>query len=422
MGLNNIKSLLLQHLKKTSPATFDNEMIPYIKTGIEPLDLILGEKGIPIGRITQIIGRTGAGKSALCINIMANLLKRYPNMVALYFDAENSTDILRLKTLGVENPENIIVRDFTLEDFYENIISIVNFLKDQEKKLAKLKKEKKSSDNEQMIREIEEILNTPIYIVLDSMSATPVKKIVDTSDPAQLTGLKARINEHFLSKIKDDLVKYNIILVIINQLRDNIQMGYIKTSGDMKALGTDKAIPGGKALKYYTFSMLYLIDRQSLKRNNFGFDGNKVEVASWKCKSFTPFLSVHMPFNFVSGYDNFYAKLMFLMDKNYIKSSGSVYKFKYYKDGQKGFYFKNAKKLYDTDDEFREAFDKIWDDAKKDFIYYYRDIFLSLDDDQKKLAESVIKEKQKKNEEISDNDVVISCESDVSGNDDVEVD
>lgn len=353
-ALGDIQSVFKNYLNKNKYIVNDDVEIKYISTGYPILDLMLGGEGLPLGRTVQFVGRTGSGKSALAAGILGNVQRMYKNQCYLaYFDAENTTTELRLRQLGVEQPKGIIVTDFTLEDFFKAIEGIIKLKKDQP--------------------ELKEI---PCILVLDSVPATRVEKTKEVDATEKTTGLRAKVSSFWFEKLTAEMAKNNITIIAINQVRDNIQMGYITKAGDMKALGTDKALPGGKSWKYYSFDLLNLADK-SLKKSDWGFGGNSVILETWKCKSFTPYLKIPMYFSFTEGFSECWSMYPALVEGKYIKSGGGSY-FKYYlkEDGTpKKFVKKNINKLWKEDEAFRVALRRLFEDYKKDFIKQYREVF-----------------------------------------------
>src|SRR5512143_848191 len=49
--------------------------VPVISTGALSLDLALGVGGVPKGRIIEIYGQEGSGKTTICLSIIANAQK-----------------------------------------------------------------------------------------------------------------------------------------------------------------------------------------------------------------------------------------------------------------------------------------------------------------------------------------------------------
>ena len=76
-------------LSKTDPVSVKD----WIPTGSKWLDLIIRpgqEAGIPVGKITELAGLSGSGKSFMAAQIAANAQKK--GMFVVYFDAESAID------------------------------------------------------------------------------------------------------------------------------------------------------------------------------------------------------------------------------------------------------------------------------------------------------------------------------------------
>src|ERR1051326_4549865 len=61
-----------------------------IPTGALSLDIALGGKGMPRGRIAEVFGPEASGKTTLCLHIIAEAQKR--GGVAAFVDAEHALD------------------------------------------------------------------------------------------------------------------------------------------------------------------------------------------------------------------------------------------------------------------------------------------------------------------------------------------
>src|SRR3989304_5390828 len=73
--------------------------VEVIKTGVLPLDIALGVGGIPKGRIVEIFGPEAAGKTTVCLSIIAEAQKS--GGVAAFIDAEHAMDPAWARTIGV---------------------------------------------------------------------------------------------------------------------------------------------------------------------------------------------------------------------------------------------------------------------------------------------------------------------------------
>src|SRR6185369_15410665 len=74
--------------------------------GDASLDLALGGKGFPRGRVIEVFGPEGSGKTTLCLTIVANAQKAGGS--ALFIDAEHAMDPSYAQKLGVNLDELLL--------------------------------------------------------------------------------------------------------------------------------------------------------------------------------------------------------------------------------------------------------------------------------------------------------------------------
>src|SRR5574343_28585 len=80
-----------------------SDVVDYVSFENEILDLIVSNKpngGAPVGRLIEISGSEGSGKSLIAGHMMANTQKR--GGIAVYIDTESSAYKPFLKTIGVD--------------------------------------------------------------------------------------------------------------------------------------------------------------------------------------------------------------------------------------------------------------------------------------------------------------------------------
>src|SRR6185295_1811174 len=75
--------------------------IDFISTGIISLDKALGG-GVPLGRMIELIGNTGAGKTTIILSTMVEAQKKFPNKSVVYVDAEHALDIPWAERIGID--------------------------------------------------------------------------------------------------------------------------------------------------------------------------------------------------------------------------------------------------------------------------------------------------------------------------------
>ncbi len=91
--------------------------IPGISTGAISLDLALGGKGIPRGRIVEIFGPESSGKTTLALTVAAQAQKA--GGVAAFIDAEHALDPTWARRLGVNIDDMLVSQPDTGEQALE---------------------------------------------------------------------------------------------------------------------------------------------------------------------------------------------------------------------------------------------------------------------------------------------------------------
>src|SRR5437763_9478707 len=72
--------------------------ITVIPTGSMALDIALGVGGIPRGRIVEVFGPEGSGKTTVCLHIIAEAQRH--GGIAVFVDAEHALDPTHARALG----------------------------------------------------------------------------------------------------------------------------------------------------------------------------------------------------------------------------------------------------------------------------------------------------------------------------------
>lgn len=216
-----------------------------IPTGALSLDLATGIGGIPRGRITEIFGPESAGKSTLCIHIVAEAQKQGENV--LYIDAEHAMDPIYAKAIGMD----IDRMDFAQPDTGEQALQITDIFARS---------------------------GGVSLIIIDSIAAlTPEAELAGEIGDKHV-GLQARMMAQALRKLTATLSTNNTALVCINQLRDKIKTGY------GASYGPTEDTPGGRALKFYSSLRLDIRRVESIKKVTEVIGAKtKVKVVKNKC-------------------------------------------------------------------------------------------------------------------------------------------
>ena len=219
--------------------------IAAIPTGALALDIASGIGGVPRGRVVEIFGPEGSGKTTLTLSIAAQAQRQ--GGVAAFIDAEHALDPTYAKKLGVKLEDLLISQP----DSGEQALQIV----------------------EMLVRS-----NAVDLIVIDSVAAlTPRSEIEGEMGDAQM-GLQARLMSQALRKLTAIINRSKTCIIFINQLRQKIGVVF----------GNPETTPGGKALKFYA-SMRFDIRRIGSIKKGDDVVGNRVRTKIVKNKCAAPF-------------------------------------------------------------------------------------------------------------------------------------
>lgn len=302
-----------------------------IPTGIDLLDTILGG-GLAIGAMEVITGNPGSGKSMLAIQAMGQAQRQYKgNILAAMLDSEEATTTIRMANLGVKNPKIKPYNDITVEKVFKFLEGMC------------------------LYKEMKGIIDTPSFVLWDSVANTLSQKEREVEDINSVIGYKGRLLSLLIPKYVAKLSNYNICLIAVNQLRDVIQIGNFAPAKELKFMSQGKTMPGGNALKFNAFHLLEMKAKETTTREKFGFDGYFAEVFCVKNKLFAPNIKISIAGNFVTGFSNFWTNYRFLVDNkrlitgawNYLQSVPDI-----------KIRTKDAENVYNTNPKFKDAFDE----------------------------------------------------------------
>ena len=185
-----------------------NHTIECIPTGSLSVDIALGGRGLPRGRIIEVFGPESSGKTTLALHVIAQAQKM--GGIAAFIDAEHALDPSWAKKLGVEL-ESLLVSQPSSGEEAMNI-------------------------TEMLVKS-----NAVDVIVIDSVAALVPKKELDGEIGDSFVGLQARLMSQALRKLTGIISKSKTCVIFINQIREKIGVMF----------GSPETTPGGRALKFY---------------------------------------------------------------------------------------------------------------------------------------------------------------------------
>ncbi|HEX6791388.1 MAG TPA: recombinase RecA [Candidatus Krumholzibacteria bacterium] len=219
--------------------------VEVIPTGSLALDLALGVGGVPRGRIIEVFGPEGSGKTTLTSQIIANAQRR--GGMAAFVDAEHAFDLGYAKKLGVD-VDNLLISQ---------------------------------PDTGEQALEITEVLirsGALDIIVVDSVAALVPQAEINGEMGDQHVGLQARLMSQALRKLTGTVSKTKTSLIFTNQIRMKIGVMF----------GSPETTSGGNALKFYS-SVRMDIRRIAAIKEGETVTGSRTKVKVVKNKVAAPF-------------------------------------------------------------------------------------------------------------------------------------
>jgi len=163
--------------------------ITVIPTGSLALDVALGVGGIPRGRIIEVFGPEGSGKTTVCLHMIAEAQAR--GGIAAFIDAEHALDPTYARELGVNIDELLVAQP----DSGEQALEIADMLV----RSAALD-----------------------IVVIDSVAALVPRAEIEGEMGDTHVGLQARLMSQAMRKLAGTLSRFDTSAIFINQLREKI--------------------------------------------------------------------------------------------------------------------------------------------------------------------------------------------------------
>ncbi|GHU74008.1 protein RecA [Clostridia bacterium] len=267
--------------------------VPIISTGLLSVDMALGIGGVPRGRIIEIYGPEGSGKTTICLQIVAQA--QAAKGVVGYIDAEHALDPVYAKNLGVDVDELYISQP----DDGEQALGICETM----------------------------ILSGAVdLIVVDSVAALVPRSEIDGEMGQSSMGVQARLMAQALRKLTGFVNKNNCTLIFINQLRDKI--------GGMPSHGPSETTTGGRALKFFASVRIDIRKMLSVKNSAGDVTGTGTKIKITKNKLAPPFKVCEMEMVYGKGISPTLDILNLASEIDVVDKSGAWYSYNGTRIGQ----------------------------------------------------------------------------------------
>jgi recombination protein RecA len=181
--------------------------IAVVPTGAISLDVAIGAGGFPRGKIIELFGGEGGGKTTVALTVAANAQKIGGNIG--FIDAEHGLNRQLAENIGIDPGHFVVYQPDSGEDAIDMVESMIK---------------SRAFD----------------VIIVDSVAAMVPRAEIEAEMDQQFMGLHARLMSRFMRRVAHLANEYGVMLILINQVRKNLA-----------AYGTPDETTGGKAIKFY---------------------------------------------------------------------------------------------------------------------------------------------------------------------------
>ncbi|MFC5180956.1 recombinase RecA [Actinomadura harenae] len=255
--------------------------VEVIPTGAISLDIALGIGGLPRGRVVEVYGPEGSGKTTVALHAVASVQRN--GGIAAFVDAEHALDPEYASKLGVDIDALLVSQP----DTGEQALEITDML----------------------VRS-----GAVDIVVVDSVAALVPRAEIEGEMGDSHVGLQARLMSQALRKITGALNQTRTTAIFINQLREKIGVMF----------GSPETTTGGRALKFYSSVRLDVRRIETLKDGTEAV-GSRVRVKVVKNKMAPPFRVADFDLLFGHGISREGGLIDLGVEHGFVRKSGAWY-------------------------------------------------------------------------------------------------
>lgn len=251
-----------------------------ISTGSIGFDYItLGVGGFVKGKLYELMGWEGTGKSTICGHAAAECQKAGGKV--LYIDGEHAVDKKYFRQLGVDTTKMLIAQPSCGEEGFSIALEMIP------------------------TGEID-------LIIIDSDSSLIPKAVLEGEVGDSAIGKKARLNSNSYPKLKSAAANHKVCIIVISQYREKIGVMF----------GNPTTTQGGHALKFYSDCRIEVA--RSLAKDGDVTYGNITKVKCTKNKMSPPYRAVQFEIVYGVGIDKPSEVVTLLTDLGLAKKWGNT--------------------------------------------------------------------------------------------------
>lgn len=316
----------------------------WVSTGSTLLDLAISNRkngGLPVGRIVELNGLEGTGKSLIAAHIIANTQKK--GGVAVMIDTEFAAAPDFWTAVGVDITKLAYINLVTVEEIFsqmENFIGVAR--KNYPDRL--------------------------VTIVVDSLAQASSETEMESEHGKDgYNTSKAIIISKALRKITGLIGKQRILVIFTNQLRMNMSA---------MAFGDKYVVPGGKAMGFAASVRIRLSSTGAIKKGK-DIIGNECKAVVTKNRMGPPKKNAMFEIHFDSGIQDLKSWLDFMKENQLISGTAAGWSFDL-PSGKQKLSTKEFVEKVNVDSAFRE---EVYNQICEKQIMKYRDPNSKIDEE-----------------------------------------
>ena len=302
------------------------DVTDWISTGSTILDLAISNRpdgGLAAGRITEINGLEGSGKSLIGAHALAATQKK--GGLAVYIDTESAVSSEFLQAIGIDTENMLYIHLETVEEIFDTIETIVTKIRE--------------SDKDKLVT-----------ILVDSLAAASTKVEMDADfDKDGWATAKAIVISKAMRKITQLIARQKVCLIFTNQLRQKLGVMF----------GDPWTTSGGKALPFHSSTRIRLKNVGQIKDTKKNTIGIKIRAQVIKNRLGPPLRSADFSLYFDKGIDDFGSWLEVLKGHKLVKQAGAWYTLEDQDGKEHKFQSKDFGSLMADEETQKYVYDKI---------------------------------------------------------------
>ena len=259
----------------------DSSVPGWISTGSTLLDAAVKE-GLPIGRIVELTGKSGTGKSALSFSILAETQKA--GGIGVLIDTERAIDLDFARKFGVDIDDLIYCAPENVEDIYDFVKEVVTTVRGNEK------------PNEFV----------PLTVIVDSCTVSTRGELDKEMNESMKIGENAKMQRRGLRGLLTFLVENKVLFIGINHIVANISR---------MPNAPQETSTGGSGWEFYPSVRIKLRCKQIVDAKSSARTGIEMFATVVKNRHDFPFRTAQILLDFNRGFDDTASLVNFACDK-----------------------------------------------------------------------------------------------------------